>query len=125
VYGFINYQQYGILGIDRLLQASPLFYLFHHSSTLDELQANIMIANLMVLAVCWLQYPVNGISLGANEINGLFDFYLVSTMMMVILTAISGWFGASKNWKKGAGKAAIFWIVFAFYGSFRVKRLFV
>lgn len=190
--GFINYQQYGIFGINRLLQASPLFYLFHHSSTLDELQANIemstryklykpemgknlfkrptggnldfswfylifgtlivsmwsfltsrnkdfnillnnyvgvkgtylgiilgritliMIANLIVLAVCWLQYLVNGITLGANEITGLFHFYLVSTMMMVILTAVTGWFGATKNWKRGAIKAAIFWIVFVF-----------
>ena len=187
--GFINYQQYGIFGIDRLLMASHLFYLFHQSSTLDELQANIemstryklfkpemgknlfkrptggsldfswfylifgtlmvslwsfltsgnkdfkiflnnyvgvkgiylgimlgrvilvMIANLIVLAVCWLQYLVNGTAIGASEITGLFHFYLVSTLMMSILTTITGGFGAGKNWKKGAIKAAIFWII--------------
>jgi hypothetical protein len=190
--GFINYEQYGIFGIDRLLLASPLFYLFHHSSTLDELQANIemssryklykpemgknlfkrptggsldfswfylifgtlmvclwsfltsgnkdfktflnnyvgvkgislgimlgriilvMMANLIVLAVCWLQYLVNGTALGAVEITGLFHFYLISTLMMSILATVAGGFGAGKNWKKGAIKAAIFWIIFVF-----------
>lgn len=192
VEGFINYEQYGIFGIDRLLQSSPLFYLFHHSSTLDELQANIemssryklykpemgknlfkrptggsldfswfylifgtlgaalwsfltsrakdfnlllnnyvgvkglypgimlgrilliMLANLVVLAVCRLQYLVNGITLGPNEIMGLVHYYQVATMMMVILTAVTGWFGAAKDWKRGAIKAAILWIVFVF-----------
>jgi len=192
VAGFINYEQYGIFGIDRLLKAAPLFYLFHQSSTLDELQANIemstryklykpemgrnlfkrptggsldfswfylifgtlmvclwsfltsrskdfniflnnysgvrgvylgivlgriilvMIANLIVLAVCWLQYLVNEISFGPGEITGLFHFYLVSTLVMVVLTTITGGFGTAKNWKKGAIKAAICWIIVVF-----------
>jgi ABC-type Na+ transport system ATPase subunit NatA len=190
--GFINYEQYGLAGIDRLLQASPLFYLFHHSSTLDELQANIemstryklykpemgknlfkrptggsldfswfylifgtlsvslwsflisrgkdfniflnnyvgvkgiytgimlgrillvMMANLIVLSVCLLLYLVNGIEPGPGEINGLLQLYVVSTIMMVILTAVTGWFGAAKNWKKGAIIAAISWIIIVF-----------
>jgi ABC-type transport system involved in multi-copper enzyme maturation permease subunit len=39
--GFINYEQYGIFGIDRLLLGCPLISLFYNSSTLTELQANI------------------------------------------------------------------------------------
>jgi len=39
--GFINYEQYGIFGIDRLLLDCPLISLFYNSSTLTELQANI------------------------------------------------------------------------------------
>lgn len=200
--GFINYEQYGIFGLDRLLKAAPLFYLFHQSSTLDELQANIemstryklykpemgrnlfkrptggsldfswfylifgtlivslwsfltsrskdfniflnnytgvkgvylgimlgrvilvMIANLLVLAICWLQYLVNGISFGPGEIFGLFHFYLVSTLMMVVLTAIIGGFGTAKNWKKGAIKAAIFWIIVVFLWPEALNAIF-
>jgi hypothetical protein len=186
---FMNYQQYGAFGIDRLLRSSPLLYMFHNSSTLNELQANIdistryklykpemgknlfarptggsldfswfylvfgtlgvslwsflisrnkdykiflnnfsgikgvywgimlgrglliMTANLIILAVCALQFLVNGATLGPGEIYGLLYLFLVSTLMMVIFAAVTGGLGAAKDWKKGVIKTAILWIV--------------
>jgi hypothetical protein len=190
--GFINYEQFGLAGIDRLLMASPLYYLFHNSSTLDELQANIeistryklykpemgknlfkrptggsldfswfylifgslivslwsflnpgnkdfnlflnnfvsekgvyfgnilgrvilvIISNIIVLSVCGLQFMVNGITPGTQEIFGFFHLFLVSTLMMIVLTVVMSGFGLTKDWKRGAIKAAIFWIIFVF-----------
>jgi YD repeat-containing protein len=83
VYGFINYQQYGIFGIDRLLQASPLFYLFHHSSTLDELQANIEITTRYKL-----YKPEMGKNLFKRPTGGSLDFswfYLIFGTLIVSL----------------------------------------
>ena len=67
--GFINYQQYGIFGIERLLQASPLFYLFHHSSTLDELQVNIEMSTRFKL-----YKPEMGKNLFKSPTGGSLDF---------------------------------------------------
>ncbi len=69
VEGFINYQQYGIFGIDRLLRSSPLFYIFHNSSTLNELQANIDISTNYKL-----YKPEMGKNLFARPTGGSLDF---------------------------------------------------
>ena len=67
--GFINYEQYGIFGIDRLLLSSPLFYLFHNSSTMDELQANIEISTRYKL-----YKPEMGKNLFKRPTGGSLDF---------------------------------------------------
>jgi len=190
--GFINYEQYGALGIDRLLQGCPLISLFYNSSTLTDLQANVEITsryklykpemgkNLFKrptggnldfswfflifgsLAVClWsffacrnkeymmflnnfagpgrvypgillgrviliiisilimvlaarLQFLINGIPLNAAENSALCYFFLAASITMSILAAVSARLGAIKNWKKGAVKAAVFWIIVVF-----------
>ena len=192
VEGFINYQQYGIFGIDRLLLGCPLISLFYNSSTLSELQANIeystryklykpeMGKNLFKrptggsldfswffimfgsLAIClWsffacrnseylmflnnftgpgriyaavvlarviliiilifivvlaarVQFLINGIPLTAAELSALFHFFLVSSITMSVLAAVSTRLGAVKNWKKGAVITAISWIIVVF-----------
>ena len=192
VEGFINYQQYGIFGIDRLLLGCPLISLFYNSSTLSELQANIeystryklykpeMGKNLFKrptggsldfswffimfgsLAIClWsffacrnseylmflnnftgpgriyagvvlarviliiilifivvlavrVQFLINGIPLSSAELSALFHFFLVSSITMSVLAAVSTRLGAVKNWKKGAVITAISWIIVVF-----------
>jgi hypothetical protein len=187
--GFINYEQYGGLGFERLLNAGPLFSLFYNSSTLNDLQANldistryklyelelgknlfnrptggnldfswffiifgslaisiwsffagrnleymmflnnftrpwriytgiilgrvilIVISILILVLAAWFQYLVNGIRPDEGEISALCHFFLVSSIAMSILSAIISRLGAVKNWKKGAIKAALAWIM--------------
>jgi hypothetical protein len=190
--GFINYEQYGLSGINRLLQGSPLISLFYNSSTLTDLQANveittryklykpemgknlfkrptganldsswfflifgslvvslwsffawrnreymmalnnftgtgriyigiilarvllIVISILIMALAARLQYLVNGISLHDAEISALCYYFLVSCLTMSVLAALVARLGAVKNWKKGAIKAAICWIIIVF-----------
>ncbi len=187
--GFINYQQYGIFGINRILLSCPLISIFYNSSTLSDLQTNIeyssryklyrpemgknlfnrptggnldfswffiifgslaislwsffagrnleymmflnnftrpwriytgillgriiltVISILILVLAAWLQYLINGIFLDDGEISALCHFFLVSSITMSILTAIISRLGAVKNWKKGAVKAALAWIM--------------
>jgi hypothetical protein len=67
----------------------------------------------MVLAAR-LQFLINGIPLNAAENSALCYFFLAASITMSILAAVSAGLGAIKNWKKGAVKAAVFWIVVVF-----------
>jgi hypothetical protein len=187
--GFINYEQYGIFGIDRILLSCPLISIFYNSSTLNDLQTNIeyssryklyrpemgknlfnrptggnldfswffiifgslaislwsffavrnleymmflnnftrpwriyigillgrilliVISILILVLAAWLQYLINGIYPDDGEISALCHFFLVSSITMSILTALISRLGAVKNWKKGAVKAALAWIM--------------
>jgi hypothetical protein len=189
---FISYEQYGALGIDRLLLGCPLISLFYNSSTLTDLQVNVEITsryklykpemgkNLFKrptggsldfswffimfgsLAIClWsffacrnseylmflnnftgpgriyagvilarviliiisifivvlaarVQFLINGIPLSAAGLSALFHFFLVSSITMSVLAAVSARLGAVKNWEKGAAITAIFWIFVVF-----------
>ncbi|MGD2092735.1 MAG: hypothetical protein PVH61_41595 [Candidatus Aminicenantes bacterium] len=69
IQGFINYQQYGIFGIDRLLLGCPLVSLFYNSSTLTDLQANVEITSRYKL-----YRPEMGKNLFKRPTGGNLDF---------------------------------------------------
>lgn len=67
--GFINYEQYGLSGIDRLLLGCPLISLFYNSSTLSDLKANVEISSRYKL-----YKPEMGINLFKRPTGGNLDF---------------------------------------------------
>lgn len=69
IQGFINYEQYGIFGIDRLLLGCPLVSLFYNSSTLTDLQANIELSTRYKL-----YRPEMGKNLFKRPTGGNLDF---------------------------------------------------
>lgn len=75
-------------------------------------RAIVVVLSLLTLAAAaWLQFTINGITLSAGELLGLMTFFLMAVVVQVILIPVMAGLGAEKNWKKGALKAAAFWVI--------------
>jgi hypothetical protein len=82
---FINYEQYGIYGIDRVLLGCHLVSLFYNSSTLNDLKANVEMS-----ARYKLYRPEMGINLFKKPTGGNLDFswfFLIFGSAMVTIWA--------------------------------------
>jgi ABC-type transport system involved in multi-copper enzyme maturation permease subunit len=73
----------------------------------------ILIVLFLIIAflVYWLQYIINGMGPGPDEITGLLTFFLMTALLWVFLLGISAACGAVKSWKKGAAVLGVLWIL--------------